>query len=97
MRELLERLDETRDTLYSVSDERRRNARNAMKSRWIYGEQYRGSMYEYVNSVREMVESTYKDLPANGYINLWDDDQTRETVLRAEEHFRTNGWLTSAD
>lgn len=97
MRDLLEWLDETRDAIYSIRDERRQKAWNAVKSRGIHGEHYRGSMYEYANSVREMLESTYKDLPANGYINLWDDDQIRETVLRAEEHFRTNGWLTSVD
>lgn len=91
MRELLERLDETRDAICSISDERRRNAQNAVKSRGIYGEQYRGSMYEYAKSVREKMESTYKDLPKNGYINLWNDEQIREIVLRAEEYFRTNG------
>ena len=48
-------------------------------------------MYEYAKSVREMLELTYKDLPPNGYINLWDDEQIRETVLQAEEYFRTNG------
>lgn len=91
MRELLERLDETRDAISSIRDERRRNARNAVKSRGIYGEQYRGSMYEYAKSVREKMEATYKDLPKNGYINLWDDEQIRETVLQSEEYFRTNG------
>ena len=91
MRELLERLDETRDAISSMRDERRRNARNAVKSRGIYGEQYRGSMYEYAKNVREKMEATYKDLPPNGYINLWDDEQIRETVLQAEEYFRTNG------
>lgn len=91
MRELLERLDETRDAICSIRDDRRLNARKAVKSRGIYGEQYRGSMYEYAKSVREMLELTYKDLPPNGYINLWDDEQIRETVLQAEEYFRTNG------
>lgn len=91
LREIFERLDETRDTLYSVRDERRRNFRNAVKSREIYVEQFHGSMYEYAKSVREMMESFYKDLPPNGYINLWGDEQIRETVLQPEEYFKTNG------
>ena len=62
-----------------------------MKSRGIYGKQYCGSMYEYAKSVRENMESTYKDLPKNGYINLWNNEQIRETVLQSEEYFRTNG------
>lgn len=91
MQDLLKKLDETRDTICSIRDERSRYAREAVQSRGINGEQYRGSRYEYVKSVREMMESTYKDLPRDGYINLWDDDQIRNTVLRAEEYFKTNG------
>lgn len=90
MQELLETLDETRDEICSIRDKRSRIAREAVQSRGINGEQYRGNMYEYAKSVREMMESTYKDLPPDGYINLWDDDQIRETVLRAEEYFKTS-------
>lgn len=91
MQELLGLLDEKCDVICSIRDERCRNARNAVKSRGIYGDQYCGSMYEYAKSVREKMEATYKDLPPNGYINLWNDKQIRETVLQAEEYFRTNG------
>ena len=91
MRELLKTLDETRDAICSIKDERSRSAREAVQSRGINGEQYRCSMYEYAKSVREMMESTYKGLPRDGYINLWYDDQIRNTVLRAEDYFKTNG------
>ena len=90
MQELLGLLDEKCDVICSIRDERCRNARNAVKSRGIYGDQYRGSMYEYEKCVRKKMESTYKGLPRNDYINLWNDELIRETVLRAEEYFRTN-------
>ena len=91
MRELLENLDETREAICSIRNERSRITRSAVQSRGLNGEQYRNDMYEYAKSVREMMEATYKGLPQNGYINLWDDDQIRETVLQAEEYFKTNG------
>lgn len=91
MRKLLGKLDETRDAICSIRNERSRITRNAVQSRGLNGEQYRGDMYEYAKSVREMMEATYKRLPQDGYINLWNDDQIRETVLQAEEYFKTNG------
>ena len=89
MQELLGLLDEKCDVICSIRDERCRNARNSVKLRGIYGDQYRGSMYEYEKCVHKKMESTYKGLPRNDYINLWNDEQIRETVLRAEEYFRT--------
>lgn len=90
MRGLLEKLDETRDVLRSVKDVRSRSAREAVQARGLNNEPYRGNMYEYAKSVREVMEDTYKYIPQSGYINLWNDDQIRETVLKAEEYFKTN-------
>lgn len=87
---LLEKLGVTRDTIRLIKDERSRNAREAMRSRGINGEQCRGNMYEYAKSVHEMMEAIYKDLPRDGYINLWEDEQIRNTVLQAEEYFKAN-------
>lgn len=91
LRELLGKLDQTSGDIRSIKAERNRNARKAVQSRGINGEQYRGSMYEYAKSVREMVEATYGELPDNGYINPWKDQQIRETILQAEEYFERNG------
>lgn len=44
MQELLGRLDEKRDVICSIRDERCRNVRNSVKLRGIYIEQYRDSM-----------------------------------------------------
>lgn len=90
MQEILGKLEETRDEIYSIRDECRRNARNAVQLWRIYGAQYRGSMYEYAKSVREMPETTYNDFLRNEYINLQDDEQIRKTVLQAEEYCWTN-------
>lgn len=90
MKKLLGKLDETYDAICFIKDERSRNAREAVRSRGINGEQYRCSMYEYAKSVHEMMESAYKDLPQDGYINLWEDEEIRNTVLRAEEYFKAN-------
>lgn len=65
-------------------------AREAVQARGLNNEPYRGNMYEYAKSVREVMEDTYKYIPQSGYINLWNDDQIRETVLKAEEYFKTN-------
>lgn len=89
MNVLLAALDETRDSICFIRNERSRNAREAVQSRGINGEQYRGSMYEYAKSVREMLEATYKELPPDGYINPWNDDQIRNAVLGAEEYFKS--------
>lgn len=91
MKELLGKLDETRDAICFIKDERSRSAREAVRTRGINGEEYRGNMYEYAKGVHEMMETTYKGLPQDGYINLWEDEQIRDTVLRAEEYFKTNG------
>lgn len=91
LQELLRKLDETRNALCSIKDVRSRNARAAVQARGLNNEPYRGNMYEYAKSVREMMEATYKDIPQSGYINLWNDNQIRETVLQAEEYFKTNG------
>lgn len=91
MQKLLEKLDETRDSICSVKEARSRNALEAVQARGLNNEPYRGNMYEYAKSVREMMEAAYKGVPKNGYINLWEDEQIRETVLQAEEYFKTNG------
>jgi len=91
MQDLIGKLDETSDTIRSIKETRSRSAREAVQARGLNIELYRGDMYEYAKSIRAMMEATYKDIPQNGYINLWDDDQIRETVLQAEEYFKING------
>lgn len=88
---LMGKLDETKNAVISIRDERSQNVCTAVQSRGINGKQYHGSMYEYAKGVREEVETVYKNLPQNGYINLWNDNQIRSTIQQAEVYFMVDG------
>lgn len=90
MRELMGHLYNSGEAIRLYRTAGINNSQQAMRVRGRNEVRYNGSMYEYVRTVRQEMERVYADLPDDGYLNPYKDEQIWKTVLGAEEYFGIN-------
>lgn len=90
MQKLLSKITESKRSIQTHHLERKNHSQQLIFARSVNQEFYESNMYSYVKKVKEKMVSVYGGFSDCGYINPCMDEQIWNTIIQAENYFRTN-------